>query len=158
MLLRPRQYDFVERTLTALTERGNALAVAPTGFGKTVALAATVGRLLAGGGRGASATAPRRIAGAECRHFRAMDADIPTSVVDAGARTVPTDLLARISSQYRRARPKRQQPPSGLQASQGPARRARPNQRVEWPHVGRRTMKGETNTSQVGRTDLGEEG
>ncbi len=46
MLLRPRQTTFVERTLAALRDRGNALAVAPTGFSKTVALAAVIGRLL----------------------------------------------------------------------------------------------------------------
>ncbi len=51
MLLRPRQSTFVELTLAALRARGNTLAVASTGFGKTVALAAIIGRLLAGGGR-----------------------------------------------------------------------------------------------------------
>ena len=51
MLLRPRQTVFVDRTVTALIERGNTLAVAPTGFGKTVAMAAIIRRLLAGGGR-----------------------------------------------------------------------------------------------------------
>ncbi len=40
MLLRPRQTEFVSRALAALRERGNTLAVAPTGFGETVALAA----------------------------------------------------------------------------------------------------------------------
>ncbi len=48
MLLRPRQTEFVARAVAALRERGNALAVAPTGFGKTVAMAAIIGRLLAG--------------------------------------------------------------------------------------------------------------
>ncbi len=45
MLLRPRQSTFVERTLAALRARGNTLAVAPTGFGKSVAMAAVIGRL-----------------------------------------------------------------------------------------------------------------
>ncbi len=92
MLLRPRQHVFVERALTALTERGNALAVAPTGFGKTVALAAIVGRLLAGGGRALVLQHRAELLAQNVATFRAMNADIPTSVVDAGARTVPTDL------------------------------------------------------------------
>jgi len=40
MLLRPRQETFVDRSLSALRERGNTLAVAPTGAGKTVMLSA----------------------------------------------------------------------------------------------------------------------
>ena len=36
MLLRPRQSEFVDRVVAALRQRSNALAVAPTGFGKTV--------------------------------------------------------------------------------------------------------------------------
>ena len=36
MILRPRQKDFVERSLSALLTHGNALGVAPTGAGKTI--------------------------------------------------------------------------------------------------------------------------
>ena len=36
MLLRPRQQTFVERSVKALHEVGNALSIAPTGAGKTV--------------------------------------------------------------------------------------------------------------------------
>lgn len=42
MLLRPRQQQFVSRVRTALDTKGNTLGVAPTGFGKTVVLAALV--------------------------------------------------------------------------------------------------------------------
>src|ERR671916_85460 len=48
MLLRPRQKQFVERSLRALGEHGNTLGVAPTGAGKTIMLSATVGGRLAG--------------------------------------------------------------------------------------------------------------
>ena len=47
MILRPRQTAFVDRAVVALQACGNTLGVAPTGFGKTIALAAIVGRLLA---------------------------------------------------------------------------------------------------------------
>jgi DNA repair protein RadD len=46
MLLRPRQKAFVERSVNALGEYGNTLAVASTGFGKTIAIAGVAGRLL----------------------------------------------------------------------------------------------------------------
>jgi len=46
MLLRPRQKTFVERSVQALGEYGNTLAVASTGFGKTIALAGVIGHLL----------------------------------------------------------------------------------------------------------------
>ena len=54
VLLRPRQTEFVDRAVAALRERGNTLAVASTGFGKTIALAArqtisgTVGEIATG--------------------------------------------------------------------------------------------------------------
>ncbi|MFO0315463.1 MAG: DEAD/DEAH box helicase family protein [bacterium] len=46
MMLRPRQSLLVERTLAALDEHGNTLAVAPTGSGKTIMLSAITGRVL----------------------------------------------------------------------------------------------------------------
>lgn len=47
MKLRPRQAQFVDRSLEALEKYGNTLAVGPTGFGKTIALSATVARIQA---------------------------------------------------------------------------------------------------------------
>lgn len=46
MLLRPRQEVLVDRSLKALKERNQTLAVAPTGAGKTVMLSAITGRVL----------------------------------------------------------------------------------------------------------------
>jgi len=46
MILRPRQALLVQRTLAALGEHGNTLAVAPTGSGKTLMLSAVAGSLL----------------------------------------------------------------------------------------------------------------
>ena len=46
MMLRPRQSLLVERTLSALDEHGNTLAVAPTGSGKTIMLSAVTGSYL----------------------------------------------------------------------------------------------------------------
>lgn len=47
MILRPRQKILVERSLAALKEHGNTLAVAPTGAGKTIMLSGVTGQWLA---------------------------------------------------------------------------------------------------------------
>jgi DNA repair protein RadD len=44
MRLRARQVEFVDRCVDALEANGNTLGVAPTGFGKSVALSAVAGR------------------------------------------------------------------------------------------------------------------
>ncbi len=44
MILRPRQVEFVDKCVTALTAHGNTLGVAPTGCGKTVMLSSVAGR------------------------------------------------------------------------------------------------------------------
>ncbi len=51
MLLRSRQKTFVQRCLQALHKHGNTLGIAPTGFGKTIALSGVVGELLKKGGK-----------------------------------------------------------------------------------------------------------
>jgi superfamily II DNA or RNA helicase len=51
MLLRPRQIQAVERSLKALSERGNTLLVAPTGSGKSVMMAAIAGSYIKHDGR-----------------------------------------------------------------------------------------------------------
>ena len=45
MQLRERQKEFVKKSIEALEEHGNTLAVAPTGAGKTVCLSAVVDTL-----------------------------------------------------------------------------------------------------------------
>lgn len=46
MILRPRQSQFVERSLSALDIHGNTLGVAPTGCGKSVMLSAVTGQTI----------------------------------------------------------------------------------------------------------------
>lgn len=46
MMLRPRQALLVERSLTALHQHGNTLAIGPTGSGKTIMLSAVAGGVL----------------------------------------------------------------------------------------------------------------
>ena len=46
MRLRPRQKTFVKRSIHALREHHNTLAVAPTGAGKTVMFSEVAGQLI----------------------------------------------------------------------------------------------------------------
>ena len=45
MLLRPRQIEFVEKSVTALKEHSNTVSVAFTGAGKTICLSAVIKKL-----------------------------------------------------------------------------------------------------------------
>ena len=84
MLLRPRQKLFVERCVRALGEHGNTLGVAPTGAGKSLALAAVAGRLLSGSDAKACVLAHRDELTVQNRaKFARINPAIATSVIDA---------------------------------------------------------------------------
>ncbi|MBW7860874.1 MAG: DEAD/DEAH box helicase [Rhodocyclaceae bacterium] len=84
MLLRPRQKQFVERSLSALDTHGNALGVAPTGAGKTIMLSAVAGRAVGGTDAKACVLAHRDELTSQNRSkFARVNPNITTSVVDA---------------------------------------------------------------------------
>lgn len=84
MLLRPRQKTFVERSVSALGEHGNTLAVASTGFGKTIAIAGVTGKLLDGSDAKACVLAHRdELTAQNEQKFTKVNPTISTSIVDA---------------------------------------------------------------------------
>ena len=88
MMLRPRQALLVQRTLNALSQHGNTLAVAPTGSGKTIMLSAVAGSLLAEHDAKACILAHRT----ELTHqnrtkFTRVNPGLTTSVVDANEKS-----------------------------------------------------------------------
>jgi len=88
MLLRPRQKIFVERSVSALDEHGNTLAVASTGFGKTIALAGVTGQLLKGNDAKACVLAHRdELTSQNGQKFSRVNPGISTSVVDATSKS-----------------------------------------------------------------------
>ena len=88
MLLRPRQKLFVERSLDALDEHGNALGVAPTGAGKTIMLSAVVGRMVADSEAKACVLAHRdELTGQNRGKFARVNPGVATSVVDASEKS-----------------------------------------------------------------------
>ena len=46
MILRPRQEEFVKKSVVALKEHGNTLGIAPTGAGKTILFSAVTGKII----------------------------------------------------------------------------------------------------------------
>ena len=88
MLLRPRQKTFVERSVQALGEHGNTLAVASTGFGKTIALAGVAGQFLAGNDSKACVLAHRDELTAQNElKFSKVNPGITTSKFDAQTKS-----------------------------------------------------------------------
>ena len=88
MMLRPRQSLLVERTLLALGEYGNTLAVAPTGSGKTIMLSAVTGRLLVEPDAKACILAHRtELTGQNRTKFERVNPGMATSVFDANEKS-----------------------------------------------------------------------
>ncbi len=88
MILRPRQALLVQRTLAALGEHGNTLAVAPTGSGKTVMLSAVAGSLLAKPDAKACILAHRtELTGQNRSKFERVNPGLKTSVFDANEKS-----------------------------------------------------------------------
>lgn len=88
MMLRPRQTQLVERTLAALGQHGNTLAVAPTGSGKTIMLSAVTGRVLTEPNAKACILAHRtELTGQNRAKFLRVNPTLTTSVVDANEKS-----------------------------------------------------------------------
>ena len=88
MLLRPRQQTFVERSVKALNEMGNALSIAPTGAGKTIMFSEIIGRLLTGTSLKALVLAHRdELTDQNREQFQKINPSIDTSVYDASSKS-----------------------------------------------------------------------
>lgn len=88
MMLRPRQSLLVERTLAALDQHGNTLAVAPTGSGKTIMLSAVAGSLLTEPDAKACILAHRtELTGQNRDKFGRVNPGVSTSVFDANEKS-----------------------------------------------------------------------
>jgi DNA repair protein RadD len=88
MMLRPRQALLVQRTLSALAQHGNTLAVAPTGSGKTIMLSAVAGSLLSEPDAKACILAHRtELTGQNRAKFSRVNPGLTTSVFDANEKS-----------------------------------------------------------------------
>ncbi len=88
MLLRPRQKELVTRTVFALHKHGNALAVAPTGAGKTIMLSAIIGEMFKTKPGKACVLAHRdELTFQNEDKFKRVNPDLSTSVFDASVKS-----------------------------------------------------------------------
>ena len=88
MILRPRQKILVERSLAALKEHGNTLAVAPTGAGKTIMLSGVTGQWLADSNAKACVLAHRdELTSQNESKFRRVNPSVSTSTFDADGKS-----------------------------------------------------------------------
>lgn len=83
MILRPYQQTMVNRAEAALKKHGNTLAVAPTGAGKTIILAALAGRL---GGKQCVLQHRDELVGQNLRKFRAVNPGRGTGLYTADCK------------------------------------------------------------------------
>jgi DNA repair protein RadD len=100
MILRKRQSEFVERSVSALHKLGNTLGVAPTGAGKTIMLSAVIGNMLTDNDAKACVLAHRdELTSQNSAKFSRVNPGLSTSIFNArekswGGRTtfamVPT--------------------------------------------------------------------
>lgn len=87
MILRTRQKIFVANCLAALNEHGNTLGVANTGFGKTVALSATVAEQVNGTGRALVLQHRDELTRQNSATFSRVAPEIPVSFYTAGQKS-----------------------------------------------------------------------
>ena len=85
MLLRPRQQEFLDRTLEALSENDNTLGIAPTGAGKTILFSHLLGELIRSEPEKKSLVIAHRdeLTAQNSSKFRLINPDISTSIVNA---------------------------------------------------------------------------
>lgn len=115
MMLRPRQEEFVGRCLDALRERGNTIGVAPTGFGKSVALSAIVGRTLAAGAEKALILQHREeLVDQNKRKFRQVNPQVRAGVVTASDKNWRTPATFAMVQTLAREKNLERMPPLDL--------------------------------------------
>lgn len=85
MLLRPRQQEFLDRTLDALSQNDNTLCIAPTGAGKTILFSHLLGQLIRGDAEKKALVLAHRdeLTAQNSEKFQLINPDISTSVVNA---------------------------------------------------------------------------
>lgn len=112
MILRDRQKTFVERSISALRERGNTLGVAPTGAGKSIMLASVIGQLDVG--RACVLAHRDEITAQNLDKFRLVNPGVPVSVVDSREKSWSGKAVFAMAQTLVRERNLEQLPPLDL--------------------------------------------
>lgn len=83
MILRKRQREFVEKSVTALKQHGNTLGIAPTGAGKTLMLSAVVGDVLKADNKALILAHRDELTSQNQNKFLRINPSVSTSIFDA---------------------------------------------------------------------------
>ena len=85
MLLRPRQQEFLDRAIDALSENGNTPGIAPTGAGKTILFSHILGHLMRKEPEKKALVVAHRdeLTAQNSSKFQLINPDISVSVVNA---------------------------------------------------------------------------
>ena len=83
MLLRPRQEEFVKKSVVALQEHGNTLGIAPTGAGKTILFSAVTGKIINKKQKALILAHRDELTSQNQSKFLRVNPDISTSIFDA---------------------------------------------------------------------------
>ena len=83
MILRPRQKEFVNRSVAALQKHGNTLGIAPTGAGKTLMLSAVIGSILKAESKGLVLAHRDELTSQNQDKFLKINPAVSTSIFDA---------------------------------------------------------------------------
>ena len=85
MLLRPRQQEFLDRAINALSKHDNTLGIAPTGAGKTILFSHLLGHLVRGGPDKKALVIAHRdeLTEQNSSKFRLINPDLDVSVINA---------------------------------------------------------------------------
>lgn len=87
MILRPRQQEFVARSVAALNQHGNTLGIAPTGAGKTLMLSAVVGEVLKSDSKALILAHRDELTSQNQDKFSRINPSFSTSVFDAKSKS-----------------------------------------------------------------------
>jgi len=83
MILRPRQEEFVKKSVVALQEHGNTLGIAPTGAGKTILFSAVTGKIINKKQKALILAHRDELTSQNQSKFLRVNPDISTSIFDA---------------------------------------------------------------------------
>ena len=88
MLLRPRQQEFLDRILDALSQNDNTLGIAPTGAGKTILFSHLLGQLIRSDAEKKALVLAHRdeLTAQNSEKFRLINPDISTSIINAAVK------------------------------------------------------------------------
>ena len=87
MILRKRQQEFVEKSVTALKQHGNTLGIAPTGAGKTLMFSAVVGEFLGADSKALILAHRDELTSQNQEKFLRINPRVRTSVFDAKSKS-----------------------------------------------------------------------